>query len=134
MQIMSGTAFQRLEAGIQAANIRQDVIANNFANQETPYFKRSSVSFEELVQNQMNNEGLTLRGRMTNARHFVIGPTSGIPQPTVVLDKSTSMNNNMNNVDVDREMSLHAENQLLYNTYIEQMNYQIKMKQTAISK
>lgn len=135
MQILSGVGFQRLEAAIDAANIRQSVISNNIANEDTPYFKRSSVSFESLLQDEMNSEMPTLRGRTTNPRHFVIGPSnSSIPDSQVITDETTSMNNNLNNVDIDSEMSLLAENQLRYNSYIELLNYQIKMKQTAISK
>lgn len=134
MQVMSGAGFSKLETAIEAANIRQSVLSNNIANGDTPYFKRSSVSFESLLQNEMNGEMPTLRGKMTNPRHFVIGPTNSIPDPTVTTDQTTAMNNNLNNVDIDREMSLLAENQLRYNAYIEQLNYQIKMKQTAITR
>jgi len=42
------------------------------------------------------------------------------------------MNNNGNNVDIDREMSLLAKNQLVYNLYIQQVNHDIKMMRTAI--
>lgn len=134
MQIMSGAGFNRLESAIEAANIRQSVLSNNIANNDTPYFKRSSVSFESLLQNELNGEMSTLRGKTTDPRHFVIGPSNNIPAPTITTDQTTAMNNNLNNVDIDREMSLLAENQLRYNAYIEQLNYQIKMKQTAISK
>lgn len=135
MQILSGVGFQRLEAAIDAANIRQSVISNNIANEDTPYFKRSSVSFESLLQDEMNSETPTLRGRTTDPRHFVIGPSNNsIPDSKVITDETTSMNNNLNNVDIDSEMSLLAENQLRYNSYIELLNYQIKMKQTAISR
>lgn len=47
-------------------------------------------------------------------------------------DGSSSMNNNQNNVDADREMSLLAENQLRYNSYIQAVNEQIRMMRTAI--
>ena len=36
--------------------------------------------------------------------------------PKLVTDTNTSMNNNQNNVDIDREMSLLAKNQLSYNS------------------
>jgi flagellar basal-body rod protein FlgB len=42
------------------------------------------------------------------------------------------MNNNSNNVDIDREMALLAKNQLSYNLYIQQMNHDVKMMRTAI--
>lgn len=132
MQLLNGIGFQRLESAIQAANLRQGVLSNNIANVDTPYFKRSSVSFESLLQNQINDSTPTLEGRRTNARHFDIGLSSRMTEPTVRTDQSTAMNNNQNNVDIESEMTQLAENQLRYNAYIEQVNYQIKMKRTAL--
>lgn len=42
------------------------------------------------------------------------------------------MNNNGNNVDMDREQALSAENQLRYNSYVEQLNSQITMMRTVV--
>ncbi|MNI67185.1 Flagellar basal body rod protein FlgB [compost metagenome] len=82
----------------------------------------------------MDGSKPTLRGRRTDTRHFVIGPSSGVPEPVVTTDQTTAMNNNLNNVDIDSEMTRLAENQLRYNSYIEQINYQIKMKRTAVER
>lgn len=132
MQLLNGTNFDRLQNAIQAADLRQNVIANNIANVDTPKFKRSEVSFESLLQNEMNGKTQAISGRRTDPRHFVIGSAaSDVPDPQVTTDKETVMNNNLNNVDIDREMSDLAENQLRYNSYIEQLNYQIKMMRIA---
>ncbi|WP_435921254.1 flagellar basal body rod protein FlgB [Paenibacillus sp. DYY-L-2] len=132
MQLLNGIGFQRLESALQAANLRQEVLINNIANVDTPYYKRSSVAFESLLQNEMSGGTKALEGRRTNEKHFRIGPSTQIPQPAVQTEQSTVMNNNLNNVDIDSEMTQLAENQLRYNAYIEQVNYQIKMKRTAV--
>ncbi|MGG6313555.1 flagellar basal body rod protein FlgB [Paenibacillus macerans] len=132
MQLLNGVGFDRLETAIQAANLRQGVISNNIANNDTPYFKRSNVSFESMLQSEMNSGMPALQGKRTDSRHFVIGPSAGVPEPQITVDKSTIMNNNQNNVDIDSEMALLAENQLRYNAYVEQINYLIKMKRTAV--
>ncbi|WP_411346101.1 flagellar basal body rod protein FlgB [Paenibacillus sp. WLX1005] len=133
MNLLNDASFRRLEGAISASNLRQQVITNNIANADTPYFKRSEVSFENLLQSQMDGSQSSISGITTNPRHFQIGSTAGsVPQASVVTDNSTVMNNNLNNVDMDVEMSDLAENQLRYNTYIEQVNHQIKMMRTAI--
>ncbi|MCC3381358.1 flagellar basal body rod protein FlgB [Paenibacillus farraposensis] len=132
MNLLGDMSFQKLQAGVQAANMRQRVLADNISNNDTPYFKRSEVSFEELLQQQMDGDVTPLRGKVTNARHFQIGPVNSIPDATVTKDEYSVMNNNMNNVDIDREMSLIAENQLRYNTYIQEINDRIKMMKTAV--
>ena len=44
-QIMAANDFDYLGRGLKAANLRQEVIANNLANVNTPKFKRSSRNF-----------------------------------------------------------------------------------------
>ncbi|MGZ7444400.1 flagellar basal body rod protein FlgB [Paenibacillus sp. TH7-28] len=132
MQLLNGLGFNRLESALEAANLRQGVISNNIANEDTPYYKRSSVSFESLLQGELNGGMPALQGKRTDSRHFEIGPPTGIPEPKVLTDESTIMNNNQNNVDIDSEMTQLAENQLRYNSYIEQLNYMVKMKRTAV--
>ncbi|MNJ56026.1 Flagellar basal body rod protein FlgB [compost metagenome] len=131
MQLLNGVGFNRLENAIQAASTRQQVIADNIANVDTPYFKRSNVSFETLLQNELNGGMPALRGYRTDSRHFVIGGSRNVPEPKITVDDRTAMNNNLNNVDIDSEMSLLAENKLRYDSYIEQLNYQIRMKRVA---
>lgn len=132
MDLLNNVSFQRMEGALQAANSRQKVIANNIANVDTPYFKRSDVSFESLLQQEINGSMPDLRGRVTDPRHFVIGPTNSVPESVITEDQSTAMNNNLNNVDIDREMSKLADNQLQYNSYIQQVSDQIKMMRIAV--
>lgn len=133
MNVLGGTAFQRLESAINAASMRQRVLANNIANNDTPYFKRSDVVFEELLTQAIGGHGKSaLAGRMTNARHIPINSSYPSPSPKVVTDESTSFNNDRNNVDIEKEMALHAENQLRYNLLIQQVNHDVKMMRTAI--
>lgn len=131
MNILNDTGFNRLRSAIDASNTRQQVISNNIANADTPFFKRSDVSFESLLQSEMNGVG-SIKGRMTNVRHIAIGSASTIPTAQITTDKNTVMNNNSNNVDIDTEMTNLAENQLRYNTYIEEVNHQIKMMRAAL--
>ncbi len=134
MDLLNSTSFRLMEAGLRAANIRQNVISNNIANEETPYFKRSDVSFENLLQQEMNDGAMPrLRGKVTDPRHFVIGPANSIPElGRHHGPRSTAMNNNRNNVDVDSEMANLAANQIQYNSYIQQINEQIKMMRVAV--
>lgn len=130
MDLLNGVHMSRLEGAIQASVARQNAIANNIANVDTPYFKRSEVQFESLLRDQM--EGGTLIGRRTNEKHFYIGPSQSTPPMQVIRDEATVMGNNRNNVDMDREMTMQAENQLRYNTFIQQLNHHINMMRTSM--
>ena len=133
MEILGGAAFQRLEGAINAASLRQRVIANNIANVDVPYFKRADVAFEEMLTNALGANGeKNLAGKMTNARHIPINNSYLSPTPQVVTDESTAINNNRNNVDIDKEMSLLAENQLRYNLLVQQVSHDVKMMRIGI--
>ncbi|MBB6636695.1 flagellar basal body rod protein FlgB [Cohnella thailandensis] len=134
MDLLGGASFQRLEGALKAASLRQQVISNNVANVDTPGFKRSDVVFEELLEQAMNSADIGgFTGTRTDDRHYVIGNSSGSqPSARIVTDESTVFNNSKNNVDIDREMALIAENQLRYNLFIQQVSHEVKMMRTAI--
>lgn len=132
VNLLNNSSFQRLQSGLDAANLRNTVLSNNIANVDTPHFKRSAVTFESLLKKEMGGTQLSLSGRRTDPRHFEIGRSNRIPDAVVLTDETSSMNNNQNNVDVDREMSLLAENQLRYNSYVQVVNEQIRIMRTAI--
>ncbi|MDD9270279.1 flagellar basal body rod protein FlgB [Paenibacillus sp. GCM10023248] len=132
MSLLDKPSWNLMERSLDASTLRQKVIANNVANVDTPYFKRSDVMFEELLQGEMNSSTPSIEGYRTNPRHFFIGKSNNLPTSEIKKDESTAINNNMNNVDMDYEMSLMAKNQLKYNTMIQQMNSEFKKMRTVL--
>ena len=53
-QILNAPNFDYLSRGLEAANMRHEVISNNIANVNTPNFKRSAVNFEDLLAKELN--------------------------------------------------------------------------------
>ena len=53
-QIMNSSNFDYLSRGLEAANLRHEVISNNIANVNTPHFKRSAVNFEDLLAKELH--------------------------------------------------------------------------------
>jgi len=134
VNLLRGPEFNRLQGAIGAAELRQQVIADNVANVDTPSFKRSEVVFEEYLQRELSGAGAPgIAGKRTNAKHFVFGQGGGNLQPQLVTDHLSVMNNNVNNVDIDREMSLLAKNQLRYNALIRQLNHDMGMMRIGIT-
>lgn len=131
MAIWDTPSLRLMERTLDAAAFRQKVIANNIANADTPYFKRSDVRFEELLEQAMYER--TIPGRRTYARHIPIGSSAAPAAPEVVTDEKTMMNNNLNNVDIDYEMALMAKNQLRYNVITSQVNHELKNYRTALN-
>ncbi|SFI53457.1 flagellar basal-body rod protein FlgB [Paenibacillus sp. UNC496MF] len=132
VNLLNGPEFSRLQGALNASEMRQRVINNNIANVDTPKFKRSDVMFEELLEQSMGSGTLQLSGKRTDPRHIPIGLSAAVPETQVVTDETSVMNNDVNNVDIDREMSLLAKNQLNYNFYVQQISHDVKMMRIGI--
>ncbi|MEK3786807.1 MULTISPECIES: flagellar basal body rod protein FlgB [Paenibacillus] len=113
-----------------ALNAKNRAIANNVANADTPYYKAQSVVFEEELRRKLERDkNGELRMRRTDPRHMPTPVSSNEVAYQVVQSQNTAMNNNFNNVDVDKEMSELAENHLMYNYTIDRVNgYYSRMK------
>jgi flagellar basal-body rod protein FlgB len=98
-----------LEQALNRSSLTQKVIAQNIANVDTPNYKAQEVTF-----NQALNDALT--ARKTDPRDFSFSTED---QTRIVTDNSTTLQNNGNNVDIDKEMVNLAKNQLNYQAYAE---------------
>lgn len=132
MSWINNRAVNVLERSLDAASLRQKVLANNIANIDTPNFKRSDVSFEQTLQAALSGDALS--GRRTHERHIPIGAGKlEEVKPHVFQEKHTSMRQDGNNVDIDDEMTKLAVNQLQYNALIQRINGTFSKLKYAIS-
>lgn len=126
MDLFSGT-IGNLENSIQYASAKNNVISNNISNADTPNYKAEKVSFKSALENEMSG----LQARTTNERHLNFGEEENRPY-RIVKDASTTYNHNGNNVDIDKEMSELAKNQIYYNSLIDRMNGKFSSLQSVI--
>lgn len=106
-----------LYRAMDAAALRQKVIANNVANANTPGFKRSYVTFEEHIQD-------ALAKRKISPQSFA---------PKIMTDRSTSMRDDGNNVDLDQEMVLMSANGIKYQALSQQINDRLSLMRYVIN-
>lgn len=92
---------------------KQQVIAGNIANADTPGYSARKLSFEDNLRKAISSPEMA--GRQTNAKHFPIG-SSGISAVQGTITKQLSQNpyGDGNSVSVDDEMFDLAENQILF--------------------
>lgn len=117
--ILSSPRAAVLEQALSAASLRQKVISNNIANVNTPEYKKSEVSFEDMLQSTINGDKMPML--QTNARHLSTQP-KGVPAPQVNLIGNTSIRKDGNNVDIDVEMASLAKNSIYYNAVVQQLS------------
>lgn len=132
--ILESSNFNYLPRAMTAANIRQEIIANNIANVNTPNYRKSVVEFEELLARELYGEDdKKLKMVRTHDRHL---PPEQLPyhaEPTISVDHGTIMRADDNNVDIDIEMASLAKNQLYYNAVATELNGYVSRLKNAIT-
>ncbi|MFC2728791.1 MAG: flagellar basal body rod protein FlgB [Centipeda sp. (in: firmicutes)] len=113
-QLVNTSTIDIGSRAMAAAALRHEVLSNNIANVNTPYFKRSHVRFEDLLKQELGlgNDPL-MKVVRTHDRHFPI-PFHGKARAVIEQDDRTNMRLDGNNVDIDVEMAEVSKNQLYY--------------------
>jgi len=111
---------------------KQQVIAGNIANAETPGYAARKMSFEDNLRRAINTPEVS--GHKTNAKHFAIGTSaiSGVQAEITRQTDSVSFGDG-NSVSVDDEMFDLAENQLLYEASSQILKKKFSMLKFAVS-
>ncbi|MED1202080.1 flagellar basal body rod protein FlgB [Heyndrickxia acidicola] len=126
MDIFSST-FSSLENAIGYASQKQKVISDNIANVDTPNYKAKDVSFQNALSDAVNSQFTT---KITDPRDFSFD-TSAQPY-AVTTQQNVDYNSNGNSVDIDKEMSDMATNQIYYNTLVSRMSDEFQTLQMVI--
>ena len=115
-----------LQKAADASWYRNDILANNLANVDTPNFKRKDVQFETYLMTSLNG-GDSLDANIEAMDLDEL-------QPTTYVDQSNlSYRLDGNNVDINTESAELAKNQLKYYTLLDSMSQEfsrIKMAMT----
>lgn len=126
---LDGPVLSVLQKGLDASSMRHQVLSNNVANIDTPNFKRSEVDFQAVFDTALGKSS-ALPMKLTSPKHiYGIGEGGG---SGIVMDNTTSLRNDRNNVDVDREMTYVAENGLYYNSLTRAISSQLGLLRMVV--
>ena len=117
-------AYQANAVGLRAH--RQQVLAGNIANADTPHFKARDFDFASALKDAVAGRGRdSLSMALTNRRHFE-GIRAVLPAR---LDYRTPSQDSVdgNTVDMDIERGLFAENAIHYEAGLSFLTHQVKM-------
>jgi flagellar basal-body rod protein FlgB len=125
MELFSNT-FRVLEKSLDYSSAKQKVISQNIANVDTPNYKAKDVvknSFQDTLQ-------ASIEAYRTDSRH--INFSTERSDSTIVTQQNGSYNNNGNSVDVDKEMTDLATNQIYYNALSDRLSGKFSSLQNVI--
>ena len=103
--------YDLMKMGLDATNLRSQVIAHNIANANTAGYKSKYVSFEETLDNAMGD-----------------GPKIEVKETV-----SNSMRYDENNVDLEMEKVNQASTSLQYNALVSMLNMKYSTINTVIN-
>lgn len=127
MTLFSNT-ITTLENALNYSSTKQKVISQNISNADTPNYKAKNVSFKSEFQSALDQSLTTKR---TNHRHIDFSKSSST-NTFITTNKFSSYQNNGNNVDIDKEMTDLATNQIYYNAMIERISGKFQTLQSVI--
>lgn len=96
---------------------RNKAITQNISNENTPGYKRKTVSFEDQLKKSINKNSIALR--KTNDKHIGTGKSSF--SPNWAEAKSTAYRMDGNNVNIDTESADLAKNKIMYDALVNQV-------------
>ena len=127
-----------LERSMDVETMRRKVLADNIANADTPNFKRSEVTFESSIRKALESEDYvkseSVPARMTDSRHFSFFTPIDYHsvKPRLHLDYLTSMRNDGNNIDPEKETQDMLQNQLRYQALTQIWSNNDRLMQTVM--
>jgi flagellar basal-body rod protein FlgB len=118
-----------MERAMDASNLRQQLLTQNLANANTPYYKRLDLDFNSVFAAEVDKNELQIR--RTHPQHFgntvpEVGPLK------VTRETKTDERYDKNNVDVEFEAAQLAENNLYFQSLAVSWKKQMTILKQAI--
>lgn len=127
-----------LKKAMDTSLLRHQVISDNIANADTPYFKRSTVTFESQLERALNSEETVKNSPqafLTEKKHISFNKAMDYHEvkPKIFVDYDTNYRNDKNNVDIEKEVSDAVVNTMRYKALTEKLKLNYRMLNMAMS-
>lgn len=115
--------FPALENLLSYTSKRQQALAANVANLDTPGYRAKDFAFQQEMQSALNMAS-------TSSKHIApVAPTT----TASMYEVNTSVKPNGNTVDLDRELTEITKNGLQYVTLVQYLNHKIRTLRSAVT-
>jgi len=122
MGIQVSRAHDLMNQAIDYRSVRQDMIASNIANADTPFYRPRDISFQDHLAQQrreiFSDASATLPMATTDGAHMSALPDSTPTQATLFFRDGHGARNDGNSVDIDVETSEMAKNTIMFNALL----------------
>jgi len=129
-------SFDILEKSLHYGKIRQDMIASNIANADTPYYRPKDIRFEEALSAEIDKKfgkpSKKLELAKTDPMHLEPKDIENEYKPIVFFRDGHLARNDGNSVDIDVETTEMAKNNMAYNAAIRALRKDIEIFKAVI--
>ena len=119
MSLISDSTGRHLEMALNLRYQRQQLLASNIANADTPGYKPMDLAFEGALKSVERDGGTSAGLERTHGAH--LDATGGGPRVEADVISRADVENTLdgNSVDLDREVARFAENKSRYDVTVE---------------
>jgi flagellar basal-body rod protein FlgB len=110
---------------------RQEVLASNIANADTPHYKARDIDFKASLQGALGGRGGQVELARTSAGHLP-GAGGAVAGARLLYRKESQSSVDGNTVDMDVERAAFAENALQYEASVTFINGMLRTLQSAM--
>ena len=122
MSVQISRASALVKAALDYRAERQDMIASNIANADTPYYKPRDIRFEDaLVAKRseiFHDKSHTLQMAQTNKHHLQPQEEKASMKPTTFFRDGQMARNDGNSVDIDVETTEMSKNSIMFKALV----------------
>ena len=131
--IIDDKTVQALASSLNFRQMRQEVIASNIANADTPGYKAKRLDFEAALARAIDVDG-QMKMNANDERHVNVG-SGGFDnlEPEIYEDSNGVVSEDGNTVDREQEFAKMAENKILFDAAVQLLNKKLGMMKYAIS-
>lgn len=119
------------ETALRLRGQRQEILASNIANADTPNFKARDIDFNSALKSALSVHGAADAMSLTNNGH--LSPQNSTVDGSALLYRTTAQGNvDGNTVDMDVERNHFTDNALRYEAGITMLTHQLRQLSTAL--
>jgi len=122
--------FKIARAALKLRSYKQELIASNIANVDTPGYRRKDIPFEKVMQAYLSNGG-DIPLKTTSPKHIKANSFSNLSSLAKAYESKTL--GTPNNVSLEREITELTQNQVLYEATLQALAKEIERLKEAIT-
>lgn len=122
MGLTISKAHELMDKALDYRAARQDMIAGNIANADTPFYRPKDIRFEEMLAQKsaaiFGDKSKILPMARTDGAHLSGTTDQSDLKPTIFFRDGHMARNDGNSVDLDVETTEMAKNSMMYNAIV----------------